>query len=171
MTEKPNDLTRKVFLAKTAAVNEYIDATRQPAAPPAPADRAEIDSLAREADRLRKDWVEMRTRAERLEAEVERLRIDQASVLREAAADLEAWDPTPSERWTEAERNRYEDGVDAAADRLRRRADEAQRSGESSAEAVRARAAADADATAAGLRFQATVRRAADEARQAGEGR
>jgi signal transduction histidine kinase len=49
---------------------------------PEPADRsalvAERDALGREADRLRKDWVEMRTRAERAEA-------NRAAVLREAA--------------------------------------------------------------------------------------
>lgn len=49
---------------------------------------------------------------------------DRAAVLREVADALEAWQPEPSERWTEPERNRYEDGVDAAADRLRRVADE-----------------------------------------------
>ncbi|MFF1684633.1 hypothetical protein [Streptomyces sp. NPDC058254] len=55
---------------------------------------------------------------------------DRAAVLRGAADALEAWEPEPSERWTEAERNRYEDGVDAAADHLRRMANEAQQAGE-----------------------------------------
>jgi hypothetical protein len=50
--------------------------------------------------------------------------VSRAAVLREAADDLEAWEPEPSERWTEAERNRYEDGIDAAADHLRRKAEE-----------------------------------------------
>ncbi|MFI6251476.1 hypothetical protein [Streptomyces sp. NPDC051016] len=50
---------------------------------------------------------------------------DRATTLRWAADQLEAWQPEPSERWTEAERNRYEDGVDAAADQLRRLAGEA----------------------------------------------
>jgi hypothetical protein len=62
---------------------------------------AERDALGREADRLRKDWVEMRNRAERAEAEAHQYRTalqgvarraavppepaDQAAVLREAA--------------------------------------------------------------------------------------
>jgi len=59
---------------------------------PEPADRAAVeaerDALGREADRLRKDWVEMRTRAEQAEAEVERLRAARAASLQEAAALL-----------------------------------------------------------------------------------
>ena len=98
--------------AALAEVDAWHTAGEQPAeaaAPSAPADRAaEIDSLAREADRLRKDWVEMRTRAERVEAEVERLRVDRATVLREAAAVLDS------------------DDNHGGADELRRMADETQ---------------------------------------------
>ncbi|MFI6854526.1 hypothetical protein [Streptomyces sp. NPDC050416] len=56
---------------------------------PAPTDRAEWDALASDTDRLRKAWGEMRDRAERIEAEVQRLTTDRAAVLREAAAHLE----------------------------------------------------------------------------------
>ncbi|MFD5798643.1 hypothetical protein ACFWIO_34955 [Streptomyces diastatochromogenes] len=49
-----------------------------------------------------------------------------AAVLLAAADLLEAWQPEFSERWAVAERQRYEDGVDAAADRLRRLAAETQ---------------------------------------------
>lgn len=61
---------------------------------------AERDSLGREADRLRKDWVQMRARAERAEA-------GRAAVLREAANALAAVGPEDSlvsgpKAWTEA---------------------------------------------------------------------
>ncbi|WP_338683875.1 hypothetical protein QD712_25650 [Streptomyces acidiscabies] len=54
---------------------------------------AERDSLGREADRLRKDWTEMRARAEQAEAEVARLTADRAAVLDEAADGLAALRP------------------------------------------------------------------------------
>jgi hypothetical protein len=49
-----------------------------------------------------------------------------AAVLLEAANALEEWQPEFSDRWAVAERQRYEDGIDAAADRLRRLAGEVQ---------------------------------------------
>ncbi|MFF7485600.1 hypothetical protein ACFZBC_08890 [Streptomyces luteogriseus] len=87
---------------------------------PAPVDRAELDSLGRESDRLRKAWVEMRDRAERIEAEVERLRTDRAAVLSEAADVLDN---------SETLRDHTDDhmgDVYAATAELRRMADEAQ---------------------------------------------
>jgi hypothetical protein len=74
--------------AFTCGMCEVLD---QPAAVlPAPADRAEWDALASETDRLRKAWGEMRDRAERIEAEVQRLTADRAAVLREAADAIDA---------------------------------------------------------------------------------
>ncbi|MGW0626469.1 hypothetical protein [Streptomyces sp. NPDC002758] len=64
--------------------------------------------------------------AERDKIEARRYKQERAAALRKAADDLEAWQPEFSERWAVAERQRYEDGVDAAADRLRRMADEEQ---------------------------------------------
>lgn len=45
----------------------------------------ELDSMCRDTDRLRKDWLEMRDRTERVEAKVQQLQTDRADVLREAA--------------------------------------------------------------------------------------
>ncbi|WP_075737501.1 hypothetical protein [Streptomyces acidiscabies] len=52
---------------------------------PAPADRAEWDAPCREADRLRRASAETVERADRIEAEVQRLAADRAAVLDEAA--------------------------------------------------------------------------------------
>ncbi|NUO42381.1 MAG: hypothetical protein HOV82_10115 [Streptomyces sp.] len=91
---------------------------------PAPVDRAELDSLGREADRLRKAWVGMRDRAERIEAEVERLRTDRAAVLNEAADALAAL------RGASEPEGGYDRGTRDALivgeTKLRRMADEAQ---------------------------------------------
>ncbi|MFJ9671401.1 hypothetical protein ACIRP5_11505 [Streptomyces sp. NPDC101221] len=85
---------------------------------------AELDSLGREADRLRKDWVEMRARAERVEAEVERLRADRAAVLREAAAAVAALDRRKVGIAADTIRDAWEEGRDEGVDLLRRMADE-----------------------------------------------
>ena len=96
---------------------------------PEPTDRAEWDALCRETDRLRKAWGEMRDRAERIEAEVERLTADRAAVLREAA-DAVAAHPGPIP-WLPGLPKGEGEGFwwdtrdrDAAADLLRRMADE-----------------------------------------------
>lgn len=57
---------------------------------PEQADRAaatERDSLGREADRLRKDWVEMRARAERAEAELRRLAVEHGTGTQQQECD------------------------------------------------------------------------------------
>jgi hypothetical protein len=59
---------------------------------------AERDSLGREADRLRKDWVEMRTRAERAEAEVRELRRLSDGPSRVAAEEQPTETQWPGER-------------------------------------------------------------------------
>lgn len=75
---------------------------------------AELESSCRDVDRLRRDWVEMRDRAEALDARVQALAAavlpaptDRAAILREAAAWFDRYD------------------VDSARE-LRRMADEAQ---------------------------------------------
>ncbi|MFJ3507841.1 hypothetical protein [Streptomyces luteogriseus] len=86
---------------------------------PAPVDRAELDSLGREADRLRKAWVEMRDRAERIEAEVERLRTDRAAVLTPAERTMltYALDQAQEHIWS---RDGFTDEDQAAVTSLRR---------------------------------------------------
>lgn len=88
----------------------------------------EAQKQAENAERIRENadfhlGQEM-ARRQLAEKETARLRADRAAVLLWAADDLEAWQPEFSERWAVAERQRYEDGIDAAADRLRRLAAE-----------------------------------------------
>ena len=82
---------------------------------PAQADQAERDALCREAGRLRKTSAEMVDRAERIEADVQQVRADRATLFREAADRLEERNPDRSADFSE--------GVDWALDELRAMAD------------------------------------------------
>ncbi|OUD03338.1 hypothetical protein [Streptomyces swartbergensis] len=66
-----------------AETDGFVDAVL--AVLPEPADRAEWDALCRDADRLRKDGVQLRARADRIDAMVQQLCADRAAVLLEAA--------------------------------------------------------------------------------------
>lgn len=58
---------------------------------------------------------------------------DRAAVLRKAADVLGAWEPPSDEGWTYSQRARYEDGVEDAAEKLRRMADECPQCGDAGA--------------------------------------
>jgi len=100
-----------------AVVREEADAVL--ARLPEPADRAalvaERDALGREADRLRKDWVEMRTRAERAEA-------DRAAVI---AATARACAKHLRFNWTDARTADAANSLDLNAARIERGEDTA----------------------------------------------